>query len=342
MHNAPERLDVTVIIPAYNRAGMIGRTLDSILNQTRHPARVIVVDDASSDNTVEAVMAWSRRHAFPVSVEAMPVNAGAGAARNHGMTLATTRYIAFLDSDDEHCPRTLELLVSALEADPGAVLSFGDGMVISSETDKVPNGIFGRRVKLDQVAEFIGTDQLPVYRLRDAKTTMLRASMIPTSATCFLRTAALDVGGMPAEFRMGQDWLFWLRLMEKGNFVLIPDDLSVIHRQSDNLTNSANNAARMRGKLVAFSAMLDGSFKLHLTPAQRDHVHGLIKEVEREWRYQLSTHGLPAYLKGIAQAKPLTGSGLAGHLAADPKSLLRAVFRMLVRPVTTATNAHGK
>lgn len=326
MSSTTPTLDVTVVIPAFNRSGLITRTLDSVLNQTCRPAQMIVVDDASHDDTADCVRAWGKQHNFPVIVDVLAKNSGAGAARNRGIALATTTYVAFLDSDDEHLPQTLELLVRAIDANPDAVLSFGDATIVTP-SEVIPRGLFGRRVKLDAVSEVVDPGEPPVYRLFDAKNTMLRASLIPTSATCFRRDAAMEVGCMPAEFRTGQDWLFWLRLSEKGRFVFYVDDLALHHRHDDNLTRPENNEGRQRRKMAAFVAMLDGSFKLSLTEQQRQHVRTLIKEVERDWRYQLSCRGFQAYVKGIEEARTITGAGLAGHVLADPKSLARALFK---------------
>ncbi|MGZ5200846.1 MAG: glycosyltransferase family 2 protein, partial [Telluria sp.] len=86
-------LDVTVVMPAYNRADLIGRALDSIRAQRRWPREVIVVDDASSDDTADEVERWSARTGFPVRVERLARNVGNAAARNHALRLAQSTYV---------------------------------------------------------------------------------------------------------------------------------------------------------------------------------------------------------------------------------------------------------
>ena len=89
---------MSVVIPAYNRAATIGLAVGSVLRQTVGDLEVIVVDDASSDNTVAALEAIgdARLHIIRHAT-----NAGGAAARNTGIRAATGDWVAFQDSDDE-------------------------------------------------------------------------------------------------------------------------------------------------------------------------------------------------------------------------------------------------
>jgi hypothetical protein len=95
----------SVIIPAYNRARFLGECLDSVLAQTFTDWECIVVDDGSTDGTRELVEGYVRRDGrFRYHWQE---NAGASAARNAGIALATGEWIAFLDSDDWYYPNAL-------------------------------------------------------------------------------------------------------------------------------------------------------------------------------------------------------------------------------------------
>ena len=100
-----DRADVTVVIPAHDRAHVLPRALASVHGQTLRPAEIIVVDDGSSDETA-AVAQQSG-----VTVLRHERSRGAGEARNTGICSATTRWIAFLDSDDEWAPHHLATLI---------------------------------------------------------------------------------------------------------------------------------------------------------------------------------------------------------------------------------------
>ena len=96
---------VTVIIPAYNRAYVISRSIASVLAQTYPYFEIIVVDDGSVDNTEAVVKSFKDSRIKYIRHE---VNKGISAVRNTGINEAAGEYIAFLDSDDEWLPTKLE------------------------------------------------------------------------------------------------------------------------------------------------------------------------------------------------------------------------------------------
>ena len=114
-------LAVSVVIPTYNRAHLLPNALRSVLAATRQGDEVIVVDDGSTDDTERALAPWSER----IQYIRVP-NGGAGAARNHGVRLATKPLVAFLDSDDEWLPDKLELQRALMSARPDVLFCFSD------------------------------------------------------------------------------------------------------------------------------------------------------------------------------------------------------------------------
>ncbi len=100
---------VSVVIPTWNRASLVTRALRSVLDQTRPPDEVLVVDDGSSDDTAERVRAQ-----FPTVRLLTQQNLGVSAARNAGIREATGEWIALLDSDDEWLSNKLERQLQAV------------------------------------------------------------------------------------------------------------------------------------------------------------------------------------------------------------------------------------
>ena len=105
--------EVSVVVPTFDRAEVLPRALDSVIEQTRLPVEVIVVDDGSTDATAELV-----ESRFPGVLVLRQENRGVSAARNRGLGASRGEWIALLDSDDEWRPRKLERQLSALEAQP--------------------------------------------------------------------------------------------------------------------------------------------------------------------------------------------------------------------------------
>ena len=112
---------ISVIIPTYNRAAMIGRAVRSALQQIREGDEIIVVDDGSTDGTEQALAAFRDR----ITYLRIP-NGGAGKARNKGLALASNPLVAFLDSDDEWQPHKLDLQRALMEARPDLVYCFSN------------------------------------------------------------------------------------------------------------------------------------------------------------------------------------------------------------------------
>jgi succinoglycan biosynthesis protein ExoO len=112
-------MDFSVIIPAYNVSGIIGRAIRSAAAQTLPPFEILVIDDCSTDNTVEVVRALARE--IPsLRLLSTPANGGPSAARNVGLREAKADWIALLDADDAWKPGRLKRLsevASATSAD---------------------------------------------------------------------------------------------------------------------------------------------------------------------------------------------------------------------------------
>ena len=104
---------VTVIIPTYNRMGLLSRALTSVARQTRPPDEVVLVDDGSTDDTEGLI-----RRQFPHVRYLQQENRGVAAARNRGIREAKGEWLAFLDSDDEWLPHKLERQLDAVREEP--------------------------------------------------------------------------------------------------------------------------------------------------------------------------------------------------------------------------------
>lgn len=100
----------SVIIPTRDRRALLGRTLESVFAQTHQPAEIIVVDDGSSDGTLEFVESLNNRVRL-----VRQRHRGPGAARNAGAAVATGDYLAFLDSDDLWFPWTLSAFAESVD-----------------------------------------------------------------------------------------------------------------------------------------------------------------------------------------------------------------------------------
>lgn len=108
---------LTVVVPVYNRADIVGRTLDSLAAQTLRPLTLVLVDNNSTDGSLSVLERWAAARRSPsldVSVlsETLP---GAAAARNRGLEAVTTPYVMFFDSDDFMAPGLTAAVMRAFD-----------------------------------------------------------------------------------------------------------------------------------------------------------------------------------------------------------------------------------
>lgn len=113
---------VSIVLPAYNSARLVGKAITSVLNQTQHHFELIVIDDCSTDDTAEVVAQFARRDAR-IRLLHTPCNGGPAAARNVGFDAARGRWIALLDSDDAYVPQRLARLLELGDANAADMVS---------------------------------------------------------------------------------------------------------------------------------------------------------------------------------------------------------------------------
>ena len=115
----PQQVMMSIIVPVYNRAELVCRTLNSIAAQSLRPLNLIIVDNNSTDNTLEVLHKWKGHNEstdFVITILQEP-QAGACAARNRGLDAVTTPYVMFFDSDDTMISTHVKSALRAFQAD---------------------------------------------------------------------------------------------------------------------------------------------------------------------------------------------------------------------------------
>lgn len=206
----------SVIIPAHNAESSLAAAVDSVLVQSL-PVHVIVVNDGSTDGTVDVARTYGKRIRL---VEQS--NSGQGAARNAGLALAQGAYVAFLDADDFWLPKFLECCVAFLEAHPEAV-AVSTGIVIrrADNTEQVlPVRI------LDEPDRIVS----PLV-LEDFYRFWADEDHVRTGAVLIRRSVIDQAGPQRADLRISQDLEYWGYLATFGKWGFIPEPLWVGNSQ---------------------------------------------------------------------------------------------------------------
>lgn len=209
---------VSVIVPAYNATAYLDAALASIAGQTRPADEVVVVDDASTDDTADIATSWADR--LPIRLIEKPVNEGLGAARRTAIDASTAEFLALLDSDDVWFPDHLATMLDHYEARPGIVTAGNYRWWPSERTDPRPSWEIN-----------------PIPPVERQRTEILRRNFLFVG-TLFRRVDYDLAGGFSAR-RKSEDWDLWLRMIRRvGLTASCPDSVTVLYRQrSDSLSS---------------------------------------------------------------------------------------------------------
>jgi glycosyltransferase involved in cell wall biosynthesis len=220
-------MKISVVIPAYNAAVFLPRSVASAFAQTLAPCEVIVVDDGSTDSTAAVAAALGAR------VITRP-NAGPSAAKNSGVQAATGEWVAFLDADDRWSPSKLERQAGGISAQ--TILSF-TGLRVFDD----------RSIRGESLAPDAG-----------AAVKMLRYSNpITNSSVLVLRDAFLRSHGFREEIRHGEDWELWFRLSRQGQFSSVSAPLTDYYVYPSSLSANPDRMIEGLGQFIDTTLLAD-------------------------------------------------------------------------------------
>ncbi|WP_226018773.1 rhamnan synthesis F family protein [Novosphingobium sp. FKTRR1] len=219
---------VSDIVPLYNYANYIAETLNSVAGQSLDDLALIVIDDASTDDSRQVVEAWmhaKRASGMAMSLLANDGNAGLAVTRNTGVAHAQSDYCFFLDADNLLFPRCLEKHARALDARPDCAGAYA----IIEE--------FGNATSL------IGANSFNKERLK-------RGNYI--DAMTMLRRDTVEALGGFHPIRHGwEDYDLWLRLCEAGEeLLLVPEVLSRYRNHASSMLRQQTNIDESIGELT--------------------------------------------------------------------------------------------
>lgn len=216
---------VSVVLPTFNRASLLHRSISSILNQSMTALELIVVDDGSQDETVKVVESFADSR---INFIKLGKNYGGNYARNRGIQASRANYVAFLDSDDEWLPTKLERQLARLEDDRiSATVVYSQYYEYQEWTE--------RTILLNTPHE------------GDVFQFLLKGWCPALSTFIIQRAALLEIGGFDETLPSFQDYDLFLRLAQKGNpFIAAPEPLvkKYVHK---NHQVSGNWASKLRG-----------------------------------------------------------------------------------------------
>jgi glycosyltransferase involved in cell wall biosynthesis len=254
---------VSVIVPTHNRAHLVPRAVASVLAALRPGDELIVIDDGSTDNTSQALAPFAARIRY-----FRTENAGAGPARNFGLLQARHPLIAFLDSDDEWMPDSLELKRAVLNAKPELVFCFTD-FTNREESGKINRNylvnwhrdtrgwaeILGPGVPFSTLGTLpAGRPDFDVY-VGDAYPLLLRKPYVPAWTSLVRRSLAGSDFHFAEDLQTAEDWACFGQIARHGPAAYLGCETAWNHGHS--------------GSRITTSAGIIGYLNCHLLLAQR-------------------------------------------------------------------------
>lgn len=226
---APRTVLTSVVIPTYNRAGLVLEAIKSVLAQTERHFEILVVDDGSDDDTEARIRCVRDPRVSCIRI----AHQGVSAARNAGIALARGRYVAFLDSDDLWKPGKLAAELAFFERHPEVGIVFSDLEKWDGDTF-VPS--FMRTT--DVFSKWLigpPAHQTLLLPPRTMRWCLLQEVPIKVPSLTVRRDLLLGAGGFDAGWSSSEDWELLLRLAATATFGYIDQPLAVIRVSADSL-----------------------------------------------------------------------------------------------------------
>ncbi len=222
-------ISVSIVIPFHNGSRWIERALESVENQTEPPNEVIVVNDGSSEEELGFLVGLQKRFNFQILSQE---NSGQSAARNYGISEATSDYICLLDQDDYYLSKHNQILLENADfGDPKFGFSYGD---------------LWRANESGQILSRSSVNVKMKHPHTSLNTLVGKNMFIVPSATLISRTAFLAVGGFDPELRGYEDDDLFLRFFLAGYSIKFTPEAVTVWTINTSSTSFTESMARSR------------------------------------------------------------------------------------------------
>jgi len=217
----------SIIIPSYNRGVLIGKTVESILEQSFQPIQILIIDDGSSDNTAQIVSSINDSRIQYFNIQ----NSERGAARNFGLKYAIGRYVNYFDSDDLYLPclaQVAEFIVN----------------------NNFPDVFYGAIEHVNENGISINSEALPYKSF----TTNLLFNNFMACGSVFMRRELANQFLFHEDRRLSsaEDWELWLRVHASFTFHQFPGSIfQQVHHTNRSLTSISAEKIEIRDNYFA-------------------------------------------------------------------------------------------
>jgi glycosyltransferase involved in cell wall biosynthesis len=311
---------VSIILPNYNYARYLDERIQSLLHQTYTDFELIIVDDASTDNSLEVIRKYT--HDSRVKTLFFEQNSGLPYKRwNNGADLAQGKYILFAGADD-HCEPTLvEKLVEKLEQNPEVGLAYSQSMRINSE-GRVRGSLKTRTDELDRqrwTHDYVNNG-------KDECRYLVVKNTIPNASAVLLRRSVFEEAGQfDASLRLSADWMLWAKILMISDIAFVAEPLNYFRLHSTTVTSNT----RKQGKHVEEDYRVISFIINHVALPQKS-IDKAYNRLVNRWVNSILNSALSQPKEVISKARFFYE--IARH---QDKKVNRRLFERLVRDLFT-------
>lgn len=230
---------VSIVLPSYNYARYLDERIQSLLEQTYKDFELIIVDDASTDNSIEVINKYV--HDSRVRTYFFEKNSGLPYKRwNDGSDLAQGEYILFAGADDKCEPTLIEKLVEKLDQNPKVGIAYCQSLRIDSEGN-VGGSLKNRTDDLDRKrwAQDYVNDGKDECRYLVVKNTIPNASAVLLRRRVFEEAEKFDVN-----LRLAADWMLWARMLMISDIAFVAEPLNYFRLHSTTVTSNTRKLGK--------------------------------------------------------------------------------------------------
>lgn len=233
---------VSIIVPNYNHAQFLDQRLETVFNQTYKNFEVVLLDDASKDNSIEILKKY-QKHPKVSHLVINETNSGSPFKQwKRGIELAKGEYIWIAESDDYCEPTFLEKLIERIN--PKTTLAYCASIIVDSHNNKMGRHKWADALdKKKWLHDFSNTGSLEIKHYLKYRNTITNAS-----AVLFKKTAISNVI-LPLNMKFCGDWFIWIELLKQGDLVYVAEPLNYFRRHENTtrvIQNFQNEKLRFR------------------------------------------------------------------------------------------------
>jgi glycosyltransferase involved in cell wall biosynthesis len=313
-------LSITVVIPTYNGARYLAKALASVFAQTQQPEEIIIVDDASRDNTVEVVAALAAQSATPLRLIRLPCNSGGPAGpMNAGVAACRTPLVATLDQDDLMAPTRLAVQARILDRYPEAPAVIGLLSKIDSAEQRRRDGFVEEsRRRILGIAHRESDDCVLLDPTAFYQHVLFEGTLTIASSTAFRVSAWHAIKGFSCQLRVAWDLDLSCKLARLGPVAFVDQVIGFYRLHAGNTSMQGLSCYRevvglqgehLRRPLLAINQVglrkhvIQGCLGLGYHESVRGNVAGMFRAYAKAWRCGARTHTtLLSTAKGMLRA----------------------------------------